>query len=104
MTFAIIETGGKQYKVSEGSVLKTEKLPVPTKGNTIEFDKVLLIDDGKSTVVGDPYIKGAKITADFIEEGKGKKVTGVKFKNKTGYRKAIGHRQPYTKVAIKAVK
>jgi len=104
MTFAIIETGGKQYKVSEGDILSVEKLPGLTEGGKIEFDKVLLIDDGKSTVIGEPYIKDAKVTAEFVETGKGKKVTGVKFKNKTGYRKMFGHRQAYTKVAIKTVK
>ncbi len=104
MKFAIIETGGKQYKVSEGDVLTVEKLPDFTEGGKIEFDKVLLVDDGETTVVGEPYIKDAKVTAEFVAEGKSKKVTGVKFKNKTGYIRMFGHRQPYTKIAIKAVK
>ena len=102
--FAIIETGGKQYKVTEGMSLKVEKLPKPTKGNTITFDKVLLLDDDKTTTIGNPYIKGAQIMAEFVEDGRHKKVTSLKFKNKIRYKKVIGHKQHYTKVKITAVK
>ncbi len=104
MSFAIIETGGKQYKVAVGETLKVEKLPKPAKGNTVTFDKVLLIDDGKETKIGDPYLKGALVKADYLEEGRAKKVTVIKFKNKTGYKRTAGHRQPYTKVKIADLK
>lgn len=104
MSFAIIETGGKQYKVAEGDTLNVEKLPEPAKGKNIIFDKVLLLDDGKSTQVGTPYIEGAKVTAEFVEQGRGKKVTIIKFKNKIRYHKTAGHRQPFTKVKIAGLK
>jgi len=105
MAFAIIETGGKQYKVSEGESLKIEKLAEAHKeGDKVAFDKVLLIDDGKTTTIGTPYIEGAKIEAVFESEGKHKKVMVVKFKSKSRYFKRRGHRQPYAKVTIAKVK
>jgi len=104
MSFAVIETGGKQYKVAEGDVLLVEKLPGEHKeGDTITFDKVLLYDDGKDTKVGTPYLSGAKVTATFEEEGKRKKITVIKFKAKSRYHKKHGHRQPYSKVKIAKV-
>ncbi|MEX0918712.1 MAG: 50S ribosomal protein L21 [Candidatus Paceibacterota bacterium] len=104
MTFAIIETGGKQYKVAEGETLKVEKLPAPEKGQTITFDKVLLIDDGKETKIGDPYLAGVTVTADWLQTGRSKKVTVLKFKNKIRYKKVYGHRQPFTEVKIAGLK
>ncbi|AKM84214.1 TPA: 50S ribosomal protein L21 [Candidatus Campbellbacteria bacterium] len=103
MKFAVIETGGKQYKVSEGDVVKIEKLSDYKKDGKVTFDKVLLIDDGKTTEVGAPYIKGAKISAVFEEEGKGKKVHIVKFKSKSNYSKKIGHRQPFNKIKVEKI-
>lgn len=104
MKFAIIETGGKQYKVAVGESLSIEKLPGDHKeGDTITFDKVLLIDDGSDTKVGTPYIDGAKIEATFEEAGKGKKITVRKFKAKSRYTRTYGHRQPFTKVKMKTV-
>lgn len=103
--FAVIETGGKQYKVVEGDVLLVEKLPGDFKeGKTVTFDRVLLVDDGKDTKVGTPYIAGAKVTAIFEEEGKHKKIRVIKFKAKSRYFKKRGHRQPYSKVKITALK
>jgi large subunit ribosomal protein L21 len=102
MSFAVIKTGGKQYVVREGEVLTIEKLPKPENGKII-FDEVLLTDDGKKTVLGTPFIKGAAIEADFVAEGRGKKITIIKYKNKTNYRKKQGHRQHFTKVTIKKV-
>lgn len=105
MAFAVIESGGKQYKISEGEALSIEKLAGEYKeGDTVTFDKVLLIDDGANTQVGTPYIDGAQITATFSEGGKGKKVLVRKFKAKSRYTRRYGHRQPYTKVKIGAVK
>ncbi len=103
--FAVIETGGKQYVVSVGDTLTIEKLSEEHKeGDKIEFDKVLLVDNGKDTTIGTPYIKGAKVVASFIEEGKGKKISVIKFKSKSRYFKKYGHRQPYAQVKIEALK
>jgi large subunit ribosomal protein L21 len=98
---AVIETGGKQYVVSEGTVLKVESLrDVKEKGSKITFDKVLLTDDGKETSVGAPYVKGAKVSAELIEQGRAPKVTVIRYRQKSRYYKKRGHRQPYTKVRI----
>ncbi|MEX0652267.1 MAG: 50S ribosomal protein L21 [Candidatus Paceibacterota bacterium] len=108
--FAVIETGGKQYVVSVGDVLTIEKLPKDDKGEytageKIVFDKVLLVDNGKdTTTVGTPYIEGAKVIASFEEAGKGKKVDVIRFKSKSRYFKKYGHRQPFNKVKIEALK
>lgn len=102
--FAIIETGGKQYKVAEGELLKVEKLSEAAEGKDIIFDKVLLLDDGKTTKIGTPYIDGAKVTASFVTAGRHKKVTIIKFKNKTGYKRTAGHRQPFTQVKVASLK
>jgi len=102
--FAVIETGGKQYKVSGGDMLKIEKLlGNHKKGDKITFDKVLLLDDGTSTKIGIPYIDGAKVEAVFEEAGKNKKITIIRFKSKSNYSKVKGHRQPYIKVKIAKV-
>lgn len=98
---AIIETGGKQYLVTQDTVLNVEKLPA-TDGK-ITFDKVLLIDDGKETKVGSPYVKGAVVSAELIEEGRGKKITVIRYRQKSRYFKSRGHRQPFAKVRITAL-
>ena len=95
---AIIETGGKQYKVAEGDTLFIEKLPVEA-GDTVTFDKVLAVLDGDKATFGAPVVDGAKVTAS-VKNGKGKKVIVFKYKPKKGYRRKQGHRQPYTKVTI----
>ena len=96
---AIIETGGKQYKVAEGDTLLIEKLPVEA-GDTVTFDKVLAVLDGDKATFGAPVVEGAKVTASVVKNGKGKKVIVFKYKPKKGYRRKQGHRQPYTKVTI----
>ena len=102
--FAVIETGGKQYKISEGEMFKIEKLSGDNKkGDKITFDKVLLIDDGKNTQIGTPYLEGASVSAVFEEAGRSKKLHIIKFKSKSNYRKKIGHRQPYNKVKIEKI-
>ena len=97
--YAIIETGGKQYKVSEGDTLFIEKLPVEA-GDTVKFDKVLAILDGENTKFGAPAVEGASVEATIVKNGKGKKIRIFKYNAKKGYRKRQGHRQPYTKVEI----
>lgn len=104
--FAVIEAGGKQYKVSPGEIIVIEKLGDDLEeGKSVVFDKVLLVDDGKgATTIGDPYIKGAKVSAKFLENGRGKKVTVVKYKAKSNYHKKNGHRQPNSKIEIVSIK
>lgn len=104
MAFAIIETGGKQYKVAEDDVLAVEKLKDHQKGDKVVFDKVLVIDDGKTTNVGTPYIAGATVEVELKEEGKGKKLHIQKYKAKSRYKRRLGHRQPFAKVSVNKIK
>ena len=99
---AIIVTGGKQYKVSEGETLFIEKLPNEA-GDTVTFDQVLAILDGDKATIGAPTVKGATVEASVVKNGKGKKIRIFKYNPKKGYRKRQGHRQPYTKVEITKV-
>lgn len=99
--YAIIATGGKQYKVSEGDVIKVERLGVAA-GEAVTFDKVLLVNNGEA-VVGNPTVANATVTASVVEEGKGKKVIVYKYKRKSGYHKKNGHRQLFTKVKIEKI-
>ena len=99
---AIIETGGKQYKVAEGDTLFIEKLPVEA-GDTVTFDKVLAVLDGDKATFGAPVVEGAKVNASVVKNGKGKKIMLFKYNPKKGYRRRQGHRQPYTKVTIGAI-
>jgi large subunit ribosomal protein L21 len=103
MAFAIVETGGKQYRVSEGQVLSVEKLAGHVAGDTVVFDKVLLIDDGTTTQVGTPYLEGATVEVTLTTEGKGKKLHIQKFKSKSRYKRRLGHRQPFAQIAVKKV-
>ncbi len=98
--FAIIETGGKQYRVSEGDTLKIEKIG---EGETVTFDKVLMISEGDKISVGNPFLSSAKVTADVVGTGKGEKVLVFKMRPRKNYRKIRGHRQPYTAVKIKSI-
>ena len=99
--YAIIATGGKQYTVSEGDVIKVEKLGVNA-GDTVTFDQVLFVNDGDAKV-GNPTVAGASVTASVIGEGKDKKVIVYKYKRKAGYHKKNGHRQLFTKVKIEKI-
>lgn len=104
MKFAVIETGGKQYKISEGDSLLVEKLAdAQTVGDKVVFDKVLLVSDEKGTVVGTPYVAGAKVEVELEKEGKRKKVVVIKFKQKSRYFKKRGHRQMYSKISVKNI-
>ena len=97
--YAIIETGGKQYRVNPGQTIDVERLEV-AEGNTVELDRVLLIADGERVVVGTPTVDGAKVVATAQGEGKGKKIIVFKYKPKVRYRKKTGHRQLYTRLVI----
>ncbi|MFH1201035.1 MAG: 50S ribosomal protein L21 [bacterium] len=103
--FAVIFTGGKQYKVSLGSLISIEKIKGEyEKGDKISFDKVLLVDDGQDTTIGTPYVKGAKVEAEIVEIGRARKIMVVKYKQKSRYLKRNGHRQPFFKVKITSIK
>lgn len=99
--FAIIETGGKQYKVSAGDTIRVEKLSAP-KG-AVAFDRVLLVADGEKTTVGTPYVGGAKVTGTVVREGRDEKKIIFRYHSKTRYRKKKGHRQHFTEVKIESL-
>ncbi|MBB72151.1 MAG: 50S ribosomal protein L21 [Legionellales bacterium] len=101
--YAVIKSGGKQYKVSKGQTLRLEKLPEEV-GKAIEIEEVLMVHDGKSHQFGTPYVKGAKVLAEVTEHGRGKKIDVVKFKRRKQYLKRQGHRQDYTAVTITDIK
>ncbi len=101
--YAIIETGGKQYKVSEGDVIYVEKLDLED-GAGVSFDKVLAVGEGSSINFGSPVVVGAVVSGSVVKSGRGKKVVVYKMKPKKGYRKKQGHRQAYTKVQISSIK
>ncbi|MCC8059349.1 MAG: 50S ribosomal protein L21 [Clostridiales bacterium] len=96
--YAIIATGGKQYKVAEGDIIRVEKLGVDA-GETVTFDQVLAVNDGE-LCIGCPTVEGATVSATVVKEAKAKKVIVYKYKRKTGYHKKNGHRQLYTQVKI----
>ena len=98
--YAIIATGGKQYKVSEGDIITIEKLGAEA-GETVTFDQVIAVNDGSLKVADD--VKNATVTASVVKEGRGKKVVVYKYKRKTGYHKKNGHRQQYTAVKINKI-
>ncbi|CAH0119119.1 MULTISPECIES: 50S ribosomal protein L21 [unclassified Paenibacillus] len=100
--YAIIETGGKQYKVQEGDVLYIEKLNAG-EGESVTFDRVLGVSKGDGFVTGTPVVSGASVSAKVEKHGKGQKVTVFKYKPKKNYHKKQGHRQPYTKVVIEKI-
>ena len=97
--YAVIETGGKQYKVSEGDVIFVEKLSAEAEAE-ITFDKVLACGEGSDIKVGAPILDGAKVTAKVLKNGKAKKITVFTYKPKKNQKRKMGHRQPYTKVEI----
>lgn len=100
--YAIIETGGKQYKVSPGESLKVEALEV-AEGGTVEIDRVLAIGDGDKLVLGKPVIEGARVSCTSKGDGLGEKVIGGKYKSKTRYFRKIGHRQAFTELTIDSI-
>ena len=100
--YAIIETGGKQYRVQEGDTLYIEKLNVEA-GSTFEFDRVLAVSNESGLTIGSPVVGNAKVSASVVENGKAKKIVIFKYKAKKDYRKKQGHRQPFTKVKIESI-
>jgi len=100
--YAIIETGGKQYKVAEGDVVKVEKLGA-AEGEQVTLDKVLMVVKEAGLLVGKPYVDNAKVVASVVTNGKAKKILVFKYKNKTNYRRKQGHRQPFTALKIEKI-
>ena len=100
--YAIIETGGKQYRVSAGDQVFVEKLNV-NENDTVEFDKVIAVSGDDGMKVGAPYVEGASVTASVVKNGKGKKITVLRYKSKKNEKRKLGHRQPYTKVQIGSI-
>jgi large subunit ribosomal protein L21 len=100
--YAILETGGKQYKVEAGQVIFVEKLPTKV-GQEVEFERVLAVNKGGKMEVGTPYVPNVKIVGKVLEQDKQKKILVFKYKPKTNYRRRYGHRQPYTKVLIEKI-
>ena len=100
--FAVIETGGKQYKVSEGDEIYVEKLGVE-EGEKVTFDEVLAVSGDNGFTAGDPTVKGASVTASVVRNGKAKKIYILRYKSKKNEKKKQGHRQPYTKVKIERI-
>jgi large subunit ribosomal protein L21 len=100
--YAVIETGGKQYRVQEGDTIFIEKVD-GSQGDAVSFERVLLLSDESEVKVGKPYVEGAIVNASILEQGKAKKIIVFKFKAKKDYRRKQGHRQPYTKVKIEKI-
>ena len=100
--YAVVDTGGKQYKVTEGDVLDVERLPVEA-GETVTFDRVLFVSDGSQVHVGSPYVTGATVTGRLLRETKGHKIVGFKYKPKKHYRRTFGHRQVLSRVKIESI-
>ena len=105
MEFAVLATGGKQYTVSKGDTISIEKLSDTHKeGDKVVFDKILMVDDGKDTTIGTPYISKAQVKGTITEIGRAPKILVVKYKQKSRYWKRNGHRQPFMKVKIDSLK
>lgn len=100
--YAVVNTGGKQYKVQEGDLLRVEKLPGEV-GSEVSFDKVLLFSDGEKLTVGQPLLDNVAVSGQIVEQGKGKKIIVFKYKRRKTYRKKQGHRQQYTTVKIASI-
>jgi large subunit ribosomal protein L21 len=100
--FAVFSSGGKQHRVTEGEVIRVEKLAVDA-GDEVVFDKVLLVANGDAVSVGDPYVDGGKVTGEVMGDGRGKKVRIIKFKRRKDYLRRQGHRQWFTEVKITGI-
>jgi len=102
MAYAVVETGGKQYRVQEGQVVKVERLP-QSAGEELELDRVLLVAGEKDLLIGRPLLEGARVRATVVGEGKNKKRVVMKFRPRQRYRRKLGHRQPYTLLRIEEI-
>lgn len=100
MQYAIVETGGKQYKVAQGDTILVEKIGAE-KGTSLNLEKVLLVNDGKKIHIGTPYLTGSKVICEVLGLAKGEKVVSFKYRRRKGYRKKIGHRQQLTRLKVK---
>ena len=100
--YAVFATGGKQYRATTGDILKIEKLDVE-KGATVELDQVLMVGEGEDVKVGTPYLKGGKVTATVVDQGRGKKIKILKFKRRKHHMKQMGHRQDFTQIEITGI-
>ena len=100
--FAVFESGGKQHRVSEGDVIRLERLSGEP-GQSVEFDRVLLVSEGDDVSVGMPYVEGGIVTAEVVEQGRGDKIRVIKFKRRKNYLRRAGHRQDYTEVRITGI-
>ncbi len=100
--YAVITTGGKQYRVQQGETIQVEKLGVEP-GATVTFDQVLLVANGETVQVGTPVVSGAKVTAEVVKNGRGEKLLIYKYRRRKGYRRKTGHRQPFTAVKITGI-
>lgn len=101
--YAVIKSGGKQYRVREGDTIKVEKLPA-SEGDTITLDEVLMVADGDNVKVGTPRVEGASVSATVKSQGRGPKIRIIKMKRRKHYRRQAGHRQAYTELAITGIK
>lgn len=100
--YAVIKTGGKQYRVSEGETLKVEKLDVP-EGESVDLDQVLMVADGDNVKIGTPLVAGSKVSVTVVRHDKAKKVTGIKFKRRHNYKRVLGHRQQFTEIKVTGI-
>jgi len=100
--YAVVSTGGKQYKVEEGDILRVEKLPGEV-GSPVVFDRVLLFSDGEKLSIGQPAVENVAVQGHIVEQGKAKKIIVFKYKRRKGYRRKQGHRQPFTAVKIDSI-
>ncbi len=100
--YAVIKTGGKQYRVAQGDVLRVEKLTADV-GASIDLDRVLMVADGDNVSIGTPFIEGGKVTATVRSHGRGDKIKIIKFRRRKHYRKQMGHRQSYTEIEITGI-
>ena len=100
--YAVIESGGKQHRVSEGEVLRLEKLKLDV-GASVTFDKVLMVGEGAEVKIGQPYVEGSSVEAEVLDQGRGEKILVVKFHRRKNYRKQMGHRQSFTEVRITGI-
>ncbi len=102
MAYAVIQTGGKQYRVAEGDVIEVEKLDFEA-GAEAKFDQVLLVSNGSDLSIGAPLVSGAAVTAEVVEQDKAEKVIAYKFKRRKGYHRTVGHRRQITRLKIKSI-
>ncbi len=100
--YAIIESGGKQYRAEEGKVIRVEKLPVE-KGETVVFDRVLMLNNDSGSKIGRPYVEESRVEGKMVASGRGRKIIVYKYKRKKNYRRKQGHRQPYTDILITGI-